>query len=186
MGGALTTLTLLVHVAKFGVFGQQFKSVPTTVKTYENETVLLPCYHNGKLYLFQLIAPSNMTLLPAVTFDSTWAESLFIIYLNNSVLTTTFHLWSWSTRHSNSQFMLAFSSRCFLWHWSDAPKNLSPKAELAPRARKWKGTFLLTQLWAPQAQILVRAEVTVSVQNLRKQFCWMGQQLNATQYKQSS
>uniref|UniRef100_A0A8D7ZYF5 Neogenin n=1 Tax=Culex pipiens TaxID=7175 RepID=A0A8D7ZYF5_CULPI len=47
MGGALTTLALLVHVAKFGVFGQQFKSVPTTVKTYENETVLLPCYHNA-------------------------------------------------------------------------------------------------------------------------------------------
>ncbi|XP_055593147.1 hemicentin-2 [Uranotaenia lowii] len=29
------------------VLGQQFRSVPTTVKTYENETVLLPCYHNS-------------------------------------------------------------------------------------------------------------------------------------------
>ncbi|XP_058461966.1 hemicentin-1 [Malaya genurostris] len=26
---------------------QQFRSVPTTVKTYENESVLLPCYHNS-------------------------------------------------------------------------------------------------------------------------------------------
>lgn len=25
-----------------------FQSVPTTVKTFENDTVLLPCYHNCK------------------------------------------------------------------------------------------------------------------------------------------
>lgn len=25
-----------------------FLSVPTTVKRYENDTVLLPCYHNGE------------------------------------------------------------------------------------------------------------------------------------------
>ncbi|XP_029708201.2 neurotrimin [Aedes albopictus] len=31
----------------FALCGQQFRSVPTTVKTYENETVLLPCYHNS-------------------------------------------------------------------------------------------------------------------------------------------
>lgn len=28
---------------------QNFKSVPTTVKTYENDTVLLPCYPTGEL-----------------------------------------------------------------------------------------------------------------------------------------
>lgn len=28
-----------------------FNSVPTTVKTFENDTVLLPCYHNSKYYL---------------------------------------------------------------------------------------------------------------------------------------
>lgn len=27
---------------------KSFKSVPTTVKTAENDTVLLPCHHNSK------------------------------------------------------------------------------------------------------------------------------------------
>lgn len=29
------------------VIGGEFKSVPTTVKTHENDTVLLPCYLDG-------------------------------------------------------------------------------------------------------------------------------------------
>lgn len=29
-----------------------FNSVPTTVKTYENETVLLPCYSSSKCFKF--------------------------------------------------------------------------------------------------------------------------------------
>ncbi|XP_052873116.1 neurotrimin [Anopheles cruzii] len=47
-------LVLLVAVGiqrQIGVTGSpvagSFRSVPTTVKTYENETVLLPCYHNS-------------------------------------------------------------------------------------------------------------------------------------------
>lgn len=32
---------------------KNFESVPTTVKTYENDTVLLPCYSVGKLISFE-------------------------------------------------------------------------------------------------------------------------------------
>lgn len=32
----------------FTTNAQGFRSVPTTVKTYENDTVLLPCYASGK------------------------------------------------------------------------------------------------------------------------------------------
>lgn len=30
---------------------ENFESIPTTVKTYENDTVLLPCYSVGECYL---------------------------------------------------------------------------------------------------------------------------------------
>lgn len=32
------------------VHNQKFKSIPTTIKTYENHTVLLPCERDSKLW----------------------------------------------------------------------------------------------------------------------------------------
>lgn len=31
---------------------RNFKSVPTTVRTFENDTILLPCYHNCEYIFF--------------------------------------------------------------------------------------------------------------------------------------
>ncbi|XP_055529109.1 hemicentin-1 isoform X3 [Wyeomyia smithii] len=43
----MPTISALLHHRMVHGQYQQFKSVPTTVKTYENETVLLPCYQNS-------------------------------------------------------------------------------------------------------------------------------------------
>lgn len=60
--------TVMMTILLFAVFGflltfswcTDFKSVPTTVKTYENDTVLLPCYLDsaGGIYSFK----SNLDL----------------------------------------------------------------------------------------------------------------------------
>lgn len=43
-----TTYSIVFSLAQLVlVFGGDFKSVPTTVKTHENDTVLLPCYLDG-------------------------------------------------------------------------------------------------------------------------------------------
>lgn len=46
-----TCLMLLLFIRNSVKSEKPFKSVPVTVKTYENDTVLLPCYieGNGKL-----------------------------------------------------------------------------------------------------------------------------------------
>lgn len=53
----MLTLGLIINLNSYFVYStenyfttnaQGFSSVPTTVKTYENETVLLPCYSTSK------------------------------------------------------------------------------------------------------------------------------------------
>lgn len=57
---------------------ENFESVPTTIKTYENDTVLLPCYTVGKFQLkFQILR--NISI--SSSFASTHTQSQQIIWL---------------------------------------------------------------------------------------------------------
>lgn len=43
-------LIVLISAESYGYKLTEFSSVPTTVKTVENDTVLLPCSHNGEIF----------------------------------------------------------------------------------------------------------------------------------------
>lgn len=54
----------------FTTNSEQFSSVPTTVKTYENDTVLLPCYTVGKFVDGGGASASSSLLGISVNFEA--------------------------------------------------------------------------------------------------------------------